>query len=186
MILITFEDLIMKWLQPIQQLDLAIFQWCLSTNKKRDITRISQFVSKTADGWLYLLFLFSIQLVPNQSDFQYSRLFIAAFVFERIIYLVLKNCFRRNRPADAIQGFKSSVIPSDKFSFPSGHTSAAFLFTVLVSGVYPVVYFELIFWAICVGMSRVFLGVHFPFDTIVGAILGSSVGLLVLKIGYLL
>jgi undecaprenyl-diphosphatase len=36
-------------------------------------------------------------------------------------------------------------------------------------------------WAISVGFSRIILGVHFPTDTLMGAILGISVALFSLK-----
>ncbi len=32
-------------------------------------------------------------------------------------------------------------------------------------------------WASCVAMSRVILGVHFPGDTVAGALMGSSIAL---------
>ena len=104
------------------------------------------------------------------------KIAVLAFAVERAVYWVLKNTCRRNRPQDAIEEFTSFIIPSDKFSFPSGHTSAAFLFTVLVASQQPVLLPPLVLWSSCVAMSRIFLGVHFPTDTLVGAVLGTLVG----------
>ena len=44
---------------------------------------------------------------------------------------MLKNGFKRNRPQDALTHFTSVIVPHDQFSFPSGHTSAAFLMATL-------------------------------------------------------
>ena len=76
------------------------------------------------------------------------------------------------------------IIPSDKFSFPSGHTSGAFLFSLLMSTFSFEIFCLLIPWAIGVGWARVMLGVHYPGDTLAGAILGVLTGCF--TIGWLL
>jgi len=66
-------------------------------------------------------------------------------------------------------------------SFPSGHTSQAFFMAMLV-----VQYFHLSVWAaillfslaLLVGITRMYVGAHYPRDVIAGAILGSAWGLL--------
>jgi undecaprenyl-diphosphatase len=88
---------------------------------------------------------------------------------------VLKNSFKRNRPQAALKNFHSLVTPSDKFSFPSGHTSAAFMVTIITGFFMPALLLPLLLWATLVGLSRVVLGVHFPTDTLIGMILGVSV-----------
>jgi len=100
----------------------------------------------------------------------------AAFIIERAIYYVLKKNLKRRRPPAAIPGFRSLVTPSDEFSFPSGHTSGAFLFTTLCLLWFGVVALPLYFWASLVGLSRVLLGVHFPGDILAGAVIGIVVG----------
>jgi undecaprenyl-diphosphatase len=112
-------------------------------------------------------------------------------MLERPLYFILKNGLKRSRPAQIIPGFNSIIIPSDHFSFPSGHTSGAFIFataitlsladasstfginaeTLLISTLYS--------WAVMVGVSRVMLGVHFPGDTLAGATLGTSITIFV-------
>jgi undecaprenyl-diphosphatase len=99
---------------------------------------------------------------------------LLGFAVERPLYFILKNSFKRNRPQQAIQGFRSVITPSDQFSFPSGHTSAAFLVATLVGYFYPTLLICLYFWAALVGFSRVVLGVHFPTDTLMGIVLGVS------------
>lgn len=102
---------------------------------------------------------------------------LLALLIERPVYFILKNGFKRNRPQAALKDFQSLVTPSDQFSFPSGHTSAAFLVAV-ISGVFiPILLFPLLFWAALVGLSRIVLGVHFPTDTVVGMVLGISVAI---------
>jgi undecaprenyl-diphosphatase len=104
-----------------------------------------------------------------------GKLFIAmalAFAVERPLYWALKNSFKRNRPPSAIPGYRSFIVPSDQFSFPSGHTSGAFVTATLLSAFYPSMAPLLYCWASLVAMSRVNLGVHFPSDTVAGAGMG--------------
>jgi membrane-associated phospholipid phosphatase len=66
-------------------------------------------------------------------------------------------------------------------SFPSGHTSQAFFMATLLAG-----YFHVGAWAACllyttallVGVTRMYVGAHYPRDVLAGAILGSAWGLL--------
>jgi membrane-associated phospholipid phosphatase len=75
-------------------------------------------------------------------------------------------------------------------SFPSGHTSQAFFMATLMAG-----YFHAGVWAMCllyaialvVGITRIYVGAHYPRDVLAGAILGSAWGLLVgIVYGYIL
>ncbi|MCV6604885.1 MAG: phosphatase PAP2 family protein, partial [Porticoccaceae bacterium] len=85
---------------------------------------------------------------------------------------------KRDRPADALPEFKSFITPSDKFSLPSGHTSAAFLMAGILCHLFNPLVWLLYPWACLVGTSRVFLGVHFPTDILAGATMGSSIALM--------
>ena len=102
-----------------------------------------------------------------------------AFAIERPLYFILKKSCKRRRPPAAIPGFTSIITASDEFSFPSGHTCGAFLFVTLLCALWGLWLAPLYLWAAFVGLSRVILGVHFPTDIFMGAILGIGIGLTV-------
>jgi undecaprenyl-diphosphatase len=64
------------------------------------------------------------------------------------------------------------IIPSDQFSFPSGHTSAAFVMATLIGYFFPLLILPAFAWAFLVGLSRIFLGVHYPTDILAGMAIG--------------
>lgn len=88
----------------------------------------------------------------------------------------LKNAIGRPRPAIS---WPDKITPYEDIhsnSMPSGHTSFAFAAATSVSIVYPEWYVIIpaYLWAGSVGYSRMNLGVHYPSDVIVGAVLGAG------------
>jgi undecaprenyl-diphosphatase len=171
----------MKLMQSIHQADVHVFLWVAARKTRHTLARVARVISKTADGPLYLMMAVVLQQAGTEPQLTLLHGLLVGFALERPIYWALKNVCRRNRPPVALN-IPSFIIPSDRFSFPSGHTSAAFLVATLVSSFYPAWAPLLFSWAVMVGMARVILGVHFPTDTLVGALMGSGLALFSLRI----
>lgn len=171
----------MKTLKIIHEYDLTLFNQLTNVRLNDGLMKLSRYISKTGDGYPYLLLLAWV----GWSESYQSPLFMAiliGFMIERPIYFILKNGFKRNRPEAIVKGFQSIIKPSDQFSFPSGHTSAAFMIATLCGQFYPTLIIVLLGWAFLVGLSRIMLGVHFPTDTLVGMSLGVCVAIISLEI----
>ncbi|MGH1486159.1 MAG: phosphatase PAP2 family protein [Cellvibrionaceae bacterium] len=162
----------MKLFNALHSLDLWTFDWCLKRKHRQLFVNLSRWVSRSADGYLYAI---AALLFALSNQWLLVKILFIGFSVERILYFMLKNKLRRNRPQQAIPGYQSVIQPSDQFSFPSGHTSAAFLMMGIISAFYPILGIPLLIWAIWVGISRVMLGVHFPTDSVAGAILGYTI-----------
>ena len=166
-------------LESIHRYDLVTFGWCLRRKRRDALVRVSRYVSRSADGHLYVIAAATLAFYQN---WPMVWLLAAAFSAERLVYFVSKHHFKRNRPPAAIPGFEAVIKPSDQFSFPSGHTSAAFLTAGILSYAFPYLAPLLYPWACAVGFSRVMLGVHFPSDIVAGALLGHTLGILILAV----
>jgi membrane-associated phospholipid phosphatase len=94
-----------------------------------------------------------------------------------LVVAVLKESIDRARPENADPAIDAAVATPGSPSFPSGHTATAFAAAAVVGAFYPRLRWPLYSLAALVGLSRIYLGVHFTLDVAAGAILGVSIGL---------
>lgn len=170
----------MKLIYSIHKYDVFMFTWLNSVGIHRSMVHFCRAISRTGDGLLYVLMAGWLYWDQGGAD-PLLQAMVMAFAIERPTYFLLKNGFKRNRPQQALKNFRSAITPSDHFSFPSGHTSAAFMVATLVGYFFPTLMIGLYVWAALVAFSRVVLGVHFPTDTLVGMVLGASVAIFSLQ-----
>lgn len=86
-----------------------------------------------------------------------------ALTISHLIVQAIKRGVNRERPPT------TPLIPCpDRFSFPSGHATAALAVALSYSLAFPFLAVPLIGAALVVGWSRVVLGVHYPGDVIMG------------------
>jgi undecaprenyl-diphosphatase len=95
-----------------------------------------------------------------------------------MIYKWLKVRTLRPRPYNVHQQISLRTIPLDQFSFPSGHTLHAVIFTLVAIHYYPTLSVALIPFSILIGLSRPILGLHYPSDVLVGALIGFFISLI--------
>jgi undecaprenyl-diphosphatase len=168
-------------MKSLAQRDEALFHWVFNLTANRDCRWI-KWLSKTGNGQLYLILgVLLWWLEPQQGPlFLYSGLL--AYMLEIPIYILLKKSLKRERPCHHISNLSAHIVPSDKFSLPSGHTAAAFLMASLIAYFYPNLSVFAYLWACGIGGSRVLLGVHYPSDIIAGAFLGLGISTISLQI----
>ncbi len=129
-------------------------------------------------GGALLLFLLASQSKKEETSraLMVGLAFLAAFAARYAITSPLHHLFMRPRPFVAHQVVQLIVYSADKSSFPSGH--AAFFF-----GLAAVVFLynkRLGWWfltaALLISLARVYVGVHYPFDILAGALIGLGTG----------
>ena len=147
-----------------------IFSW---GDERIILNRLFRLISWSANGWFYPFLLLYVYLTFSPAISKPFLLSTAiAFLLERLLYHLIKQSMKRDRPCERIVDVQFRVRPPDQFSFPSGHTASAFLMMTLLASFFPILRIPMFLWAATVGIARVYLGVHYPTDVFAGAILG--------------
>lgn len=128
---------------------------------------------------LYIIFLYFLYKNFNKKSLFYILLFVAlGITASDQIANIFKFGFERLRPCHdpSLEGLLREVKCGGKFGFYSAHSSNSFFvatyLTILLGKKIKQLPYFLFVWAAIVAYSRVYLGMHFPGDIIVGAIMG--------------
>ena len=128
--------------------------------------------------------IYTIGLIKKDSVTKLKAIFIGETILASgFITLALKKTIKRERPYETYPEIDNVTVESS-YSFPSAHTSSAFATATSLSMAYPKWYViaPSFLWAGTVGYSRMHLGVHYPSDVFVGAIVGSGSAFLCYKL----
>jgi len=101
----------------------------------------------------------------------------ASLVVTDVSVSIMKEVFARARPCNAMEDIIILAKCSESFSFPSRHTADIFSMAVILSALYARYALWFMAIAVYVGFSRIYLGMHYPFDVMAGIFVGSSVGI---------
>jgi undecaprenyl-diphosphatase len=163
-----------KRLHPLQAVDAFAFvqinQLPHTRLLDRFMTRLS-WVMTGGNGWL--LFLLLATLVDRQRGWKATRAVVPALWLATVtVEHPIKKWFRRRRPfISLIEAIIVGRKPGS-YSFPSGHSAAAFAGALLLTREYPGVARGFFGLASLVAFSRIYLGAHYPGDVLSGSFLG--------------
>ncbi len=101
---------------------------------------------------------------------------LALFLSDQLSSHFLKPLLSRVRPCHVLSGVHLLVGCPHSYSLPSSHAANCFSIATLFSLEYRKVVLPLMGVALLISYSRIYVGVHYPFDVLSGALLGSICG----------
>jgi undecaprenyl-diphosphatase len=146
------------------------------------LTRLFLAASRLGDGSLWWVAGIVLTVAGGSAGRRATLAAALAIGSSVLLFMALKGLIGRPRPFVAWPALTCLLAPPDRFSFPSGHTMTAFAAWAAFAGLLPGCGLLFLPAAVLIGVSRVFLGLHYPTDVLVGALLGTGLGLAAVRL----
>jgi membrane-associated phospholipid phosphatase len=162
-------------LKPLDAIDATLFIQINHLPHPQLLDRlISSFSWFMTGGHAWILFIAASALFDRHRAIKACRILPALYLATYTVEIPIKRYFRRRRPFISI--VRAIVVgrKPGSYSFPSGHSAAAFAGATLLRASYPPARSVLFAIALLVAFSRVYLGAHYPGDVLSGSVAGAG------------
>ena len=164
-------------------LDGNILLWIQDYVRNDFLTPIFTTITKLGNAGIIWIAV-SLLLLISKKTRKIGCMGIVALLLSLLINNVcLKNWVARTRPYDAIDSLIPLIKKPTDYSFPSGHTASSFAVACILYRKLPKRYgITAMVLAVLIAISRLYIGVHYPTDVILGMISGIIISYLAVKI----
>ncbi len=163
--------------QKIDKFEYKICVYFNNFSRRNTIKRFFSIVSRLGDGGIWYTLMLGLFFLCGIKGYVVAIGMALMAIFNVAIYKSLKSRLIRERPYISFKDLSCGTQPLDQYSFPSGHTLHAVSFTVVCMYFFPLLAVLLTPLSILIAVSRVVLGLHYPTDVIMGALIGIAISL---------
>ena len=154
--------------------------WLQNSVRNDILDPVFVFITTLGNGGAVWIIASAVMLIPKKTRRVGIAALIALAASAVIDNVLLKNIVARPRPYDVITGLTSLVGAQKDYSFPSGHTGSSFAAAIVMLRMLPKRYgVPAVVLAALIGLSRLYVGVHYPTDVLAGMMIGTGIALTV-------
>jgi undecaprenyl-diphosphatase len=143
----------------------------------RGVVGAFRLISRLGDGVFWYTLMLALLVWDGYAAIPAVLNMVGAGLAATLIYKWLKGKTLRPRPFQQFGDILRLTAPLDRFSFPSGHTLHAVVFSLVVIHYYPGLIWLVLPFTSLVAVSRLILGLHYPTDVLAGIALGGMVAM---------
>lgn len=160
-------------LHALAEFDAGVLLFIQEFVRNRFLTPVLVFITGLGDAGMIWIAI-SLAFLCFRKTRRIGCMSLLALFFSLCVNnLLLKQIVARTRPYDAIHGLVPLVARLKDFSFPSGHSAAAFSAAGVFVRMLPKRFgIPLLLFAIVIALSRLYVGVHYPSDVLCGVLSG--------------
>lgn len=161
-------------MDALLQLDGNILLWIQEYIRNDFLTPIFKFITSLGDEgyvWIAIAILLLFIKKYRKVGITVGVSLLGSLLFNNML---IKNLVARTRPYRVLDTLTILIEEPGEFSFPSGHTSSSFAAGVVLFMLLPRKYgVPAMILAFLIGISRLYVGVHYPTDVLAGMVMGT-------------
>lgn len=167
----------------LMEFEIAVLYWF---QQNLQFPTLDHLVVTFNDKGIYLLpaLVASLGLIytrKGKAVYYLLTVVIAVLLADFLVHQILKPLFARPRPCHNLDFLRPLVYCSRSYSFPSSQTTNLFAFATVTACFFHRSAPYVFLFALLGGLSKLYQGVHYPSDVLVGMALGTAMGILFYK-----
>jgi undecaprenyl-diphosphatase len=171
-------------LERIIQIDISLF-YILNNKATNTVFDFLMPILTNLDYWKIPLAVMVVLLAifgKRKGRIAVVFLVLGVALSDQICNTLVKPLVGRIRPCNVLENVRLLVNCTKSLSFPSSHATNIFTGTLILSYIYRRLQIPLMIIAILVAYSRIYVGVHYPLDVLIGSLLGILCALITISI----
>lgn len=166
----------MEFFEFVQSMDEMILEFFRDSICSPALDGFMKVITLLGDHGIFAIILSLVLLCFKRTRKVGLTLGISLFIMLILNNYIIKPLVARPRPYINDPNIKIIISPPSGFSFPSGHAASLFTVSTVLTKYNKWCAFSFIL-SFLVGLSRIYLQVHYPSDVLAGAILGVIYGI---------